>query len=234
MLIFLQTFPVHAAVSCWQGQQAGSWVVKLNLCMCSYIPSSGECLFWISSVGLAEEGLPSEGLRGKSCPPCTDSLFLLSSKSFRGQKCRFVLAALVWWLESPWLGISPSENQEDRRDLFPLPLPTISFRLIPSSQPHHSLHCCRRNPEITGINWISGAKRASFLCCCSIRCLGYRPFPCRVSPCRDTEIAFNDHNHELVFIRKCDTVIYICQYFTELSRSLWTPPSKMFQATQLQ
>jgi len=45
--------------------------------------------------GLAEERLPNEGLGGKSCPPCTALLFLLSSKIFRGQKCRFVLAVLA-------------------------------------------------------------------------------------------------------------------------------------------
>lgn len=95
------------------------------------------------------------------------------------------------------------------------------------------VHCCRGNPEITGINRISGAERVSSLRRCGI-CAWGADLPISMEPCRDIEIALNEHSHELVFIPKCDTVIYICQYFTELPCSLWMLSSKMFQAMQLQ
>lgn len=91
---------------------------------------------------------------GKSCPPCTALLFPLSSKIFRGQKCRFVLAAVAWWPERPWLAHSPLEKREDQGESAALPLPTISFRLIPSSQAHLSWVAAEgtlKSPGLTGL-----------------------------------------------------------------------------------
>lgn len=43
----------------WLALQAGAWMVEQNLSMCSFLPSYRQPLFWISSVGLAQEVLPN-------------------------------------------------------------------------------------------------------------------------------------------------------------------------------
>lgn len=43
----------------WWAPQAGAWMAERNLSLCYFLPSSRQPLFWISSVGLAQEGLPN-------------------------------------------------------------------------------------------------------------------------------------------------------------------------------
>lgn len=160
---------------------------------------------------------------GKLCPPCTALLFLLSSKIFRGRKCRFVLVVVSWWPERPW------KNGRARGNLLLCPCPpSLSGSSLP---PRHISPCIAaegtlKSRGLTGLV----VQSKSPLSAAAVSAAWGADLPISVEPCRDTEIALNEHSHELVFIPKCDTVIYICQCCAELPCSLWTLSSKMFQA----
>lgn len=133
----------------------------------------------------------------------------------------------------PGLPALPWKNGRTRGNLLLCPCPlSLSSSSLP---PRHISPCIAAEGTLESLGLTGLAVQSeSPLSAAAVSAAWGADLPISVEPCRDTEIALNEHNPELVFIPKCDTVIYICQYFTELFFSLWTLSSKMFQATQLQ
>lgn len=221
--IFLQ--PAHAAFSCpADGQRRLELWWWSRTCVCAPPSHPPDSLYF---GGFSTGRAAKLGPWGKLCPPRTASLFLLSSKIFRGRKCRFMLAIVAWQPERSW------KNGRTRGNLLLCPCPlSLSGSSLP---PRHISPCIAaegtlKSPGLTGLVVQSEPP----LPAAAVSAAWGADLPISVEPCRDTEIALNEHSHELVFIPKCDTVIYICQCCAELPCSLWTLSSKMFQATQLQ
>lgn len=131
--------PCCSCLPCCHSCCAGIWVVGPNPCTCSQpcvCQSSGEHLFWISSVCLTEEGLRNEGTGRKSSLP-SFGYFCWAVQFLKDQGCLLI----GWWLQSPCLCSSSQNHRRTGRMptaqfLCPCPLP--GFRFIRSSSPQHS------------------------------------------------------------------------------------------------
>lgn len=153
--------PCCSCLPCCHSCCAGIWVVGPNPCTCSQpcvCQSSGEHLFWISSVCLTEEGLRNEGTGGSLL--C--QALVISAEQYSFWKTKVV--SLADGCNHHASAALPKTTGGPRG--CPLPSSSVLAHCLASglSVPsHHStLHCCRENPERTKIDGISSAEWVSW------------------------------------------------------------------------